>query len=118
MNVPRPSYTGLPATINYNATFDLVVHLPTDTENVRVALMDLGFATHGVHMDQRLVYLKSSLSADKKFLTIMAPPSGAIYPPGPAYLYVVTNTGAPSFGHKTIVGTGASPPVDEGAIAK
>ncbi|KAJ7749607.1 glyoxal oxidase N-terminus-domain-containing protein [Mycena olivaceomarginata] len=117
MNVPRPSYTGLPATINYNATFDLVVHLPTDTENVRVALMDLGFATHGVHMDQRLVYLKSSLSADKKFLTIMAPPSGAIYPPGPAYLYVVTNTGAPSFGHKTIVGTGASPPVDEGAIA-
>ncbi|KAJ7498237.1 hypothetical protein B0H11DRAFT_1909751 [Mycena galericulata] len=79
--------------------------------------MDLGFATHGVHMDQRLVQLVSTLSANKKTLTIKAPPTGAIYPPGPAYLYVVTNTGAPSFGHKTIVGTGASPPVDEAAIA-
>ncbi|KAJ7239563.1 glyoxal oxidase N-terminus-domain-containing protein [Mycena haematopus] len=117
MNVARPSYTGLPATINYNVTFNLAVTLPANTTNVTVALMDLGFATHAVHMDQRLVQLVSTLSSDKKTLTVKAPPTGAIYPPGPAYLYVVTNTGAPSFGHKTIVGTGASPPVDEGAIA-
>ncbi|KAJ7498245.1 glyoxal oxidase N-terminus-domain-containing protein [Mycena galericulata] len=117
MNVPRPSYTGLPATINYNVSFNLAVTLPANTINVTVALMDLGFATHGVHMDQRLVQLVSTLSADKKTLTVKAPPTGAIYPPGPAYLYVVTNTGAPGFGHKTIVGTGASPPVDEAAIA-
>ncbi|KAJ6542850.1 glyoxal oxidase N-terminus-domain-containing protein [Mycena capillaripes] len=118
MNVARPSYTGLPATINYNVHFKLAVNLPAYTARVKVALMDLGFATHGVHMDQRLVYLVSILSADKKTLTVTAPPTSTIYPPGPAYLYVVTNTGAPSFGHKTIVGTGASPPVDEGAIAK
>ncbi|KAJ7230312.1 glyoxal oxidase N-terminus-domain-containing protein [Mycena pura] len=117
MNVARPSYTGLPATINYNAAFTLTVTLPASTTNVTVALMDLGFATHGVHMDQRLVYLAATLSADKKTLTVKAPPTAAIYPPGPAYLYVVTNTGAPSFGHKTIVGTGASPPVDQAAIA-
>ncbi|KAJ7065518.1 glyoxal oxidase N-terminus-domain-containing protein [Mycena amicta] len=117
MNVARPSYTGLPATINYGVTFNLAVTLPTNTVNVTVALMDLGFATHGVHMDQRLVYLTSTLSADKKTLTVHAPPSAPIYPPGPAYLYVVTNTGAPSFGHKTLVGTGASPPVDKAAIA-
>ncbi|KAJ7467804.1 glyoxal oxidase N-terminus-domain-containing protein [Mycena galericulata] len=117
MNVARPSYTGLPATINYNVSFNLAVTLPANTINVTVALMDLGFATHGVHMDQRLVQLVSTLSADDKTLTVTAPPTGAIYPPGPAYLYVVTNTGAPSFGHKTIVGTGASPPVDEAAIA-
>jgi hypothetical protein len=80
--------------------------------------MDLGFATHGVHMDQRLVQLVSTLSVDKITLTVMAPPTAAIYPPGPAYLYVVTDTGAPSFGHKTLVGTGASPPVDNAAIAK
>ncbi|KAJ6621537.1 glyoxal oxidase N-terminus-domain-containing protein [Mycena sp. CBHHK59/15] len=118
MNVARPSYTGLPTTINYNATFNLAVTLPANTINVTVALMDLGFATHGVHMDQRLIYLVSTLTADQKTLTVKAPPTGAHYPPGPAYLYVVTNTGAPSFGHKTIVGTGASPPIDEGAIAK
>ncbi|KAJ7310945.1 glyoxal oxidase N-terminus-domain-containing protein [Mycena albidolilacea] len=116
MNVARPSYTGLPATINYNVTFNLAVTLPANTINVTVALMDLGFATHGVHMDQRLVQLVSTLSSDKKTLTVKAPPTGAIYPPGPAYLYVVTDTGAPSFGHKTIVGTGASPPVDQAAI--
>ncbi|KAJ6542841.1 glyoxal oxidase N-terminus-domain-containing protein [Mycena capillaripes] len=118
MDVARPSYTGLPATINYNVHFKLAVNLPANTVSVKVALMDLGFATHGVHMDQRLVYLVSILSADKKTLTVTAPPTSAIYPPGPAYLYVVKNTGAPSFGHRTIVGTGASPPVDEGAIAK
>ncbi|KAJ7840224.1 glyoxal oxidase N-terminus-domain-containing protein [Mycena leptocephala] len=118
MNVARPSYTGLPATINYNVTFNLAVTLPANTTSVTVALMDLGFATHGVHMDQRLVQLVSTLSVDKKTLTVKAPPTGAIYPPGPAYLYVVTSTGAPSFGHKTLVGTGASPPVDNAAIAK
>ncbi|KAJ7777056.1 glyoxal oxidase N-terminus-domain-containing protein [Mycena metata] len=117
MNVARPSYTGLPAIINYNATFNLSVTLPANTINVTVVLMDLGFATHGVHMDQRLVQLVSTLSADKKTLTVKAPPTGPIYPPGPAYLYVVTAAGAPSFGHKTLVGTGASPPVDEAAIA-
>ncbi|KAJ6468001.1 glyoxal oxidase N-terminus-domain-containing protein [Mycena vitilis] len=117
MNVARPLYTGLPATINYNVALNLAVTLPANTSNVTVALMDLGFATHGVHMDQRLVYLVSTLSADKKTLTVKAPPTAAHYPPGPAYLYVVTDTGAPSFGHKTLVGTGASPPVDEAAIA-
>ncbi|KAJ7708660.1 glyoxal oxidase N-terminus-domain-containing protein [Mycena rosella] len=117
MNVARPSYSGLPATINYNASFNLAVTLPANTVNVTVALMDLGFATHGVHMDQRLVQLVSTLSTDKKTLTVKMGPTAAIYPPGPAYLYVVTNTGAPSFGHKTIVGTGASPPVDQAAIA-
>ncbi|KAJ7036655.1 glyoxal oxidase N-terminus-domain-containing protein [Mycena alexandri] len=117
MKVARPSYTGLPAIINYNATFNLTVTLPANTINVTVVLMDLGFATHGVHMDQRLVQLVSTLSSNKKTLTVRAPPTGPIYPPGPAYLYVVTNAGAPSFGHKTLVGTGASPPVDEAAIA-
>lgn len=80
--------------------------------------MDFGFSTHALHMDQRSVKLVSVLSADKKTLQITGPPSSAIYPPGPAFLFVLTDAGVPSFGHRTIVGTGASPPVDEGAIAK
>ena len=80
--------------------------------------MDLGFATHGVHMNQRLVQLTATLSSDRTTLVVHAPPNGMVYPPGPAYLYVLTNTGVPSFGHKTLIGTGESPPVDEGAIAK
>lgn len=138
MAQPRPTYTGLPATVNYGATFTLTVSLPSSATSVTgkfrvpvfypvtaparatspVSLIDLGFATHAVHMDQRLVQLVSTLSADKKTLTVTGPPSSNHYPPGPAFLYVVTNAGVPSFGHKTIIGTGASPPVDEAAIAK
>lgn len=69
-------------------------------------------------MDQRLVQLDATLSTDGTTLTVQAPPTPMIYPPGPAYVYVVTGAGVPSFGHKTIIGTGASPPVDLGAIAK
>ncbi|KAJ7353069.1 glyoxal oxidase N-terminus-domain-containing protein [Mycena albidolilacea] len=118
LSKPRPSYKGLPATVNYDSKFTLSVQLPPDTTGVTVALMDLGFATHGVHMDQRFVRLVSKLSPDKKTLTVTGPPTSRIYPPGPAFLYVVTAGGVPSFGHKTIVGTGASPPVDQGAIDK
>lgn len=117
LSQPRPTYTGLPATINYGVTFTLAVSLPSTAESVTVSLMDLGFETHAVHMDQRLVQLVATLSSDKKSLVVTAPPSNTIYPPGPAFLYVVTDAGVPSFGHKTIVGTGASPPVDEAAIA-
>ncbi|KAJ7767069.1 glyoxal oxidase N-terminus-domain-containing protein [Mycena olivaceomarginata] len=112
LSKPRPSYKGLPATVNYDSKFTLSVQLPPDTTGVT------GFATHGSHMDQRFVKLVSKLSPDKKTLTVTGPPTSRIYPPGPAFLYVVTAGGVPSFGHKTIVGTGASPPVDQGAINK
>ncbi|KAJ7576336.1 hypothetical protein C8J56DRAFT_1117219 [Mycena floridula] len=69
-------------------------------------------------MDQRSVKLVSTLSADQKTLIVIGPPNARIYPPGPAFLHVVTAAGVPSFGHKTIIGTGASPPVDQAAIAK
>ncbi|KAF9567095.1 copper radical oxidase [Agrocybe pediades] len=118
MAQPRPTYTGLPSTVNYNAKFTLNVQLPSGTTSVSVLIMDLGFATHGVHMDQRVVKLVATLSSDKQTLTVTGPPSARHYPPGPAYLYVVTNAGVPSFGHKTLIGTGAAPPVDQGAIAK
>ncbi|KAF8509439.1 glyoxal oxidase N-terminus-domain-containing protein [Gautieria morchelliformis] len=119
LNGLRPTYTGLPATVGFGTTFTLHVTLPTSVTSVTaVSLMDLGFSTHGVHMDQRLVQLTSTLSSDHTTLTVHAPPNGMVYPPGPAYLYVVTNAGVPSFGHKTLIGTGGSPPVDQGAIAK
>ncbi|KAF9028798.1 copper radical oxidase [Hymenopellis radicata] len=117
MSRPRPTYTELPATVDYTQVFTLSVSLPSTASNVSVALMDPGFATHGVHMDQRMLKLVSSLSSDKTTLTIIGPPTPALYPPGPAYLFVVTDEGVPSFGHKTIIGTGAAPPNDAGATA-
>lgn len=69
-------------------------------------------------MDHRLVYLSSTLNEDGTSLVIRAPPNSSVYPPGPGYLYILTEDGVPSFGHQTLIGTGASPPVDQGAINK
>lgn len=80
--------------------------------------MDLGFATHGVHMDQKLVQLQSTLSRNKRTLQVIAPRDGQLFSPGPGFLFVVTDGGVPSVGHRVIIGTGASPPVDQGAIDK
>ncbi|THU91851.1 hypothetical protein K435DRAFT_673232 [Dendrothele bispora CBS 962.96] len=120
---PRPTYTGLPATVDYNSRFELSVDLPFNLLDIPsvaniILTSDYSFATHGVHMDQRYLKLRSILSLDRRTLTVTGPPSATHYPPGPAYLYVVTSAGVPSFGHRTLVGTGASPPVDEDAISK
>ncbi|KAF8497704.1 glyoxal oxidase N-terminus-domain-containing protein [Gautieria morchelliformis] len=117
LTLPRPTYTDLPGTINFGTTFTLQVTIPSSATGVTVSLMDLGFSTHAAQMSQRLVHLVATLSSDRKSLSIQAPPNAMLYPPGPAFLFVLTNDGVPSFGHKTIIGTGASPPVDEGAIA-
>jgi len=117
MAMPRPTYSELPATIRYGRTFNLRVNLPAGTTSVTVSLMDLGFATHGVHLDQRMVVLQASLNRDRTRLTVTGPPNARVYPPGPAYLYVVTAAGVPSVARRTLVGTGGGPPVDQGAIA-
>ncbi|THV06218.1 hypothetical protein K435DRAFT_711766 [Dendrothele bispora CBS 962.96] len=115
MEHTRPSYTGLPDTFDYNAEIALDVTLPEGTQNVSAVLMDFGFATHGVHMDQRLVGLVSELSADGTQLTVTGPPTPQIFSPGPGYIFVLAD-GVPSFGHKTLIGTGAQPPFDQDAF--
>jgi len=82
-----------------------------------VALMDLGYVTHGVHANSRLVYLPASLSADQTILTITGPPDAKIWPPGPGWLYLVVG-GVPSTARKVMVGGGMQPPVDEEALDK
>ena len=72
--------------------------------------MDLGYVTHATHMSSRLVYLVTSLSSDRKSLTITAPPNGKIYPPGPGWLYLVVG-GIVSTGSQIMIGTGGNPPV-------
>ncbi|KAF5372599.1 hypothetical protein D9758_005226 [Tetrapyrgos nigripes] len=116
MEKPRPTYTSLPKTFDYNSKITLDVDLPPGAENVSVIIMDFGFATHGVHMDQRLVGLVSELSDDRTKLTVTGPPSATIYSPGPAFVFVLAD-GVPSFGSKTLIGTGAQPPLDEDALA-
>ena len=79
--------------------------------------MDLGFVTHSVHANSRLVYLKNTLDADAKKISVIGPPNGDIYPPGPGWLYVLVD-GVPSRGCKIMVGDGFSPEVDQAALRK
>ncbi len=78
--------------------------------------MDLGFITHSVHANSRLVYLKHQVSTTNSFV-VSGPKDEGIYPPGPAWLAVVVG-GVPSQLVEVMVGNGHSPPVDEAAIAK
>ena len=64
--------------------------------------MDLGYVTHGVHANSRLVYLVNSVIADDKIM-VSGPPNGKIYPPGPGWIYLVVD-GIPSAGMKVMVG--------------
>lgn len=73
-----------------------------------VSLMDLGFVTHSVHMNSRLVELECKLAADGHSLTVNAPPSGTVYPPGPGWIYVLAD-GVPSVGRKLMVRDEATP---------
>lgn len=80
--------------------------------------MDLGYVTHAVHANSRLVYLAASLSTiGKGDLTVTAPPNGNVYPPGPGWLYVIV-AGVPSVGVKVLIGDGKGPVVDDAALDK
>lgn len=71
--------------------------------------------THAVHANSRMVALKARLEGDQLFVT--GPPDAKIYPPGPAWLYVLEDD-VPSPGLKIMVGDGQDPHVDQGALEK
>ncbi|KAI8989724.1 copper radical oxidase [Trametes punicea] len=121
MNKERPHIlSGVPKLLGFGQKANLKVHVPVASRqgpSIRVALMDLGYVTHAVHANSRLVYLESSLSDDQETLTIIGPPNGNIYPPGPGFIYVVVDD-VPSVGAKVLVGDGKGPVVDEAAQEK
>ncbi|KAI0723941.1 copper radical oxidase [Cerioporus squamosus] len=109
---------GVPKLLGFGQTAQFKIRLPSTPvqgTSIKVALMDLGYVTHAVHANSRLVYLENSLSDDKSTLTITAPPNGNIYPPGPGFIYVVVD-GVPSRGVRLLIGDGQSPPVDRQAL--
>ncbi|QRV74647.1 glyoxal oxidase [Ceratobasidium sp. AG-Ba] len=116
MTVSRPTFSGIVTYLNYGGIIIFSVSLPSTTSAVTVSLMDLGFMTHGVHMDMRLVKLPCTLSSDRHTLTVTGPPNSTVYPPGPGWIYVLSD-GVPSVGQRTMIGVaGQGPPVDQAAI--
>ncbi|KAJ7093924.1 glyoxal oxidase N-terminus-domain-containing protein, partial [Mycena belliarum] len=114
MQKTRPTFTGLPAMVAYNAAFSLTITVPTAARNVYAILMDYGFVTHSVHMDQKLVKLVSVRQGTNK-LIVTGPPSAPVYSPGPGWIMVMAD-GVPSVAQQVMIGSGANPPEDAAAM--
>ncbi|KAG8685122.1 hypothetical protein FRC08_013288, partial [Ceratobasidium sp. 394] len=105
MSRPRPSVISYDKVLRYARGASAIISMPLGRHKrgflfskVEVVLMDLGFSTHGVHMDQRMVTLPA-LMLGRKLVTFSGPPNPNVYPPGPAWLYIIVN-GVPSEGMK------------------
>jgi hypothetical protein len=94
------------------------LEISTDASDI-VSLMDLGFVTHSLHMNGRLVHLDFSSEgedgASPLTLQVQAPPNSSVYPPGPAWVYVVVGDKW-TVASKIMVGDGSNPPEDPGAL--
>ncbi|KAI0748553.1 copper radical oxidase [Daedaleopsis nitida] len=111
MKKDRPQILGgVPKLLGFGQNVSLDVKLPARARgasaSIKVALMDLGYVTHAVHANSRLVYLEHALS-ENGTLTVTGPPNENVYPPGPGFVYVVVD-GVPSTGARLLVGDGKS----------
>jgi len=89
----RPAITSVtPNALTYNAGFQL--QTPDAASISSVVLMRLGAVTHAFDMEQRLVGL--SFTAGAGALSVTAPSSGNIAPPGYYMLFIVNSGGVPS----------------------
>ena len=88
----RPTITSAPSSITYGDAF--TVQTPNASSISSVSLVRNGTVTHAFGMDQRLVGL--AFTAGSGSLTITAPPSGDIAPPGYYMLFILNSSGVPS----------------------
>jgi len=89
----RPTITSSPNTaVFYGNTFN--VQTPDAASISQVVLVRPGSPTHAFDQEQRLVGL--SFTAGAGSLTVTAPPSGNIAPPGYYMLFLLNSSGVPS----------------------
>jgi hypothetical protein len=88
----RPTITSAPAQLSYGQAFS--VQTPQAATIASVSLISLGSMTHAFNMNQR--YLSLAFVAGSGTLSVTAPASTNITPPGYYMLFVVGTNGAPS----------------------
>ncbi|MER3483252.1 MAG: galactose oxidase, partial [Meiothermus sp.] len=91
---PRPTIVSAPQTVSYGSTFTVETAQPNSTI-ARVTINKLGAATHAFNMGQHFVPLTSSKDGTNK-LSVNAPASPNIAPPGYYMLFVLDTKGVPS----------------------
>lgn len=94
----RPLITSvIGGAIAYNSTFQ--IQTPDAASIASVVVIRPAGVTHAFNMEQRLVELSVTVAnAASGTLTVVAPPSGKIAPPGYYLLFIVNTSGVPSVG--------------------
>jgi hypothetical protein len=93
----RPQLVWAPETIGYGQQFTILTPDANDVFNV--ALIRCSSATHAFNPDQRYVQLTiDQFSRTPNTLTVTAPPTPEIAPPGYYLIFAVTLAGVPSVG--------------------
>ena len=103
---PQPTITDAPSLVGYGTSF--TVSTPQAADIAKVSLIRLGSATHGVDMNQRFQWL--SFTHQDGGLTITAPTSRNITPPGHYMLFILDGNGVPSVAKIVKVGSESGPP--------
>ncbi|KAH7873641.1 glyoxal oxidase N-terminus-domain-containing protein [Lentinula edodes] len=114
MRGARPEIRKHKGNVGFKETSSIDVNRLKSDSDLKLVLMDLGFVTHSVHSNSRMVYLDIHRISGNT-LSFEGPPSGGVYPPGPAFMFLVED-GVPSEGVKVMVGDGNSPEVNQKAI--
>jgi hypothetical protein len=96
----RPAITNAPGSITYGASF--AVQTPNGAAISAAALIRPGAVTHSFNANQRYVGL-SIISHTAGSVTLQAPPTSTIAPPGHYMLFLLNNAGVPSVGHFLVV---------------
>jgi hypothetical protein len=89
---PRPTISSAPATIGYAANF--FVGTPDGASISAVHLIRLGAVTHAFNQNQRILKLTFQQSAGG--LTVQAPTTANLAPPGHYMLFILNTNGVPS----------------------
>ena len=90
---PRPVLSSSPDIISYGGTFNIEFSSLTTTNTL--ALVRLSSVTHSVNMDQRYVLLAENIAPGAS-ISIPAPISANLAPPGYYMLFVISADGVPS----------------------
>ena len=91
---PRPTISAAPATANYGDSFDVMT--PNPAQIAKVSLIRSASVTHAFDMNQRFQFLSFTQGAGK--VTVQAPATANLAPPGDYLLFLVDTDGVPSVG--------------------
>jgi galactose oxidase len=98
---PRPTISSAPARVTYGKSF--TIGTPNAASIARGTLIRLSSVTHAFNQSQ-LIYPLAVQATGASTLSAVAPPRGALAPPGPYMLFLINTAGVPSVAKIVTVG--------------